>query len=148
MKKYKLIEFIKNNYFVVIFIFLAFITIAYSSIILYYDIKYYGTVYNGKIINKEYYSSEVGDEIDFISINYTIIVNGIDYNGNADKKTDYKINDKVIVQPKGQKSVKILYVNGNKVANKLGLEDFLSILFLSLLILMIVIQIKKRKIRK
>jgi hypothetical protein len=136
---------IKDNYFLIIFGFLLFVAITYSSVIIYYDIKYYGVIYNGKIIKQKYSYSEVGDEIGVVSNNYTIYVNGANYNGKTNKKTNYKINDTVIVQPKGRKSVKILYVNGNKVANNLGLEDFLAILFLLLLILIPTIIIKQKR---
>jgi hypothetical protein len=102
-------------------------------------------IYNGKITQINNYHREVGDKPGISFINYTVSVNDFNYIAKTNQRTNYKINDTVIVQPKGRKSVKILYVNGNKVANNLGLEDFMAILFIILLILIPTIIIKQKR---
>ena len=62
-------------------------------------------------------------------------------------KTKYTIGDTVLVQPKGNKTVRVLYLNNKKVGSRINKTEYLM-MFFSILLTLIIILIIKIKIRK
>ena len=80
---------------------------------------------------------------------YAVKVEGFVFESQKGKiQTNFKIGDSVLVQYKGNEIVKILSVNGQKVARKMGIAEYFSIILIPLLSLIIALFIRRTKKHK
>ncbi|WP_298780536.1 hypothetical protein [uncultured Polaribacter sp.] len=76
-----------------------------------------------------------------------IKIDSLAYRSGDSFETKYVIGDSVLVQPKGNKTVRVLYVNNKKVGSRINKIEYLM-MFFSVLLILILIIIIKNKIRK
>ncbi len=133
--------------------------IFFSILTLYSDIKFWNVEYQGVITNRESVCHDSDDGIS-CKFKYKILVNDDVYFAMTGRSDYYEENDNVIIKPSGNfssthfyvehnphgkyRTGKILYINGEKVANRLGAQDYVSMTYLFLVILIGTIIIKSK----
>ena len=110
----------------------------------FYTVKNWNNLKKGIVVN---ISTESSSRTNYNFKVSDIRIDSLVYKSGDKIKTNYVIGDTVLVQPKGNKNVRILYVNGKKVGKKISKSEYLSMFFLIIIILIIGLIIKN-KIRK
>ena len=99
----------------------------------------------GKIIGIEIQETDNPDIGGYYYYKYAVMINNKTYYANTNKKIILKINDNVICAKKGEKLVRIIFVNGKKAQNKYGLDVYISVSILLLTLLSLIYLIKKQR---
>lgn len=128
----------------IIFIGISIIVIVYPIGIIYNDVIYFNKPYlNGKLEGIKIEESNSPESAGYYMYIYSICINGNTYFALTDKKFILEIDDQLTCFQTGTRTVKIIYVNGKKIQNKYGAEDYISIIILLSIIVIIVIVINK-----
>lgn len=137
---------IKDNYFILVFIILISSGILYSTLTLYNSLKYWNVVYEGKIddVNLIYSKGASTDETGVYYYKYRIItVDNQSFISSNNIKEEFFVGDKVLINQKGKYIAKILKVNDEKKASKMGLKETLSLFFILTLLVILIIKFRK-----
>lgn len=137
---YRIVVFIVSSIMLIVIVLLLY----YLFSNLFFTIKNWNKTESGFISNisiDTYNSSSYHSKI------YDIKIDDLIFRAKEEIETNYVIGDTVLVQPKGNKIVRILYVNNKKVGSRINKTEYLMIFFLILLILIIVL-IVRNKIKK
>jgi hypothetical protein len=144
----KIIDRLWSKIYSLLFIVIGVVMIGLVTSTLFNDIKYFTSPYLlGKIINihTDYMEDpQFGDDAYYV---YTINVGGKRYLAPTSEKFSLEINDKVACFRTSISTVKIIFVNGKKIQNKYGAEDYFSLIVLLSVILvpLVIIKIKRKK---
>lgn len=112
---------------------------------LYYKVIFYNKIFQGEIVSLNI-ENDILPEAEGLSNIYKIKSNNNVFESRIpiDQHEVYKVGDNVLFQQKNMsKMVKILQVNGKKVANKIGVSEIVSPLFFLILTFLLVYIIYK-----
>ncbi|MFD0993571.1 hypothetical protein [Tenacibaculum geojense] len=117
----------------------ALIYLMFSNV--FFTIKNWNNIEKGVIINTwvNTFNSE-----SYHAKMYDVKINSLTFRAKDEIETKYAVGDTVLVQYKGNKNVRILYVNGKKVGSKIGLFEYISFFFTIILLLISIVFIKNK----
>lgn len=134
---YKIFVFVISSIMLSVYILIVYFTV--SNV--YSTMKNWNILIKGKIVNSWI---DTNNSESYHAKMYDVEINNSIFLAKTEIETNYLIGDEVLVQNKGNKTVRILYVNGIKVADKMNMTEYLSIFFLTIMLLITLVIIKNK----